>query len=318
MQSSSLTDFDVAVVVPVYNAALYLRRCLDSVVRQQNVRLRVLIINDGSHDECKNIIEEYTCAFSHFISAFHTPNRGTGPSRNLALSHILSGLTDEATENTYVSFVDADDWLEQDALGALLAEARHSGSDIVLSDHVIHRSDERSLVRGFWGDSLTNPRSRLNNGNVFTVWAKLFKLRLFRQHRFPDLVHEDVALTPIIVRTARNVGYIQRALYNYSFRKDSKTGCGDFYLKPDILTAIHFLLQYALNKSDDVLLEFVMRYYCDILVEYKHKQITHYADFEQLNDRVLRSMTLPALQRFLDYAISRIQQYSAISDIAEG
>ena len=199
MQPSSLATFEVAVVVPVYNAALYLRRCLDSIVRQQDVRMRLFIINDGSSDESRDIVDEYATVYSDKVLAFHTANRGTGPSRNLALSHILNSLTEEAAENTYVFFVDADDWLEQGALSTLVAEANTSGNDIVFCDHTVHRGNVSTLMQGFWGDKrrIGAELEELEVGKTSLVAFRTFPMTTKSETRPDRLVY----LSCVLVRT---------------------------------------------------------------------------------------------------------------------
>lgn len=300
-------EIDLVIIIPVFNAQPYLERCLNSVIQQKGARFRVLIVNDGSTDLSQDTIDRYYKKYSHLISKFLTPNRGTGPARNFGLSKLLEIIPPDQVDRVYVTFVDADDWIEERAIELLFAQARRCGSDIVFSDHFFHREGQRNLVTGFWGTTLTDPVQRLCCSNVSTVWAKLVRLSLFKDLSFPALVHEDAVIAPILFRKAHGVAYLPTPLYNYNARRDSKTGAGDFHLKPDIFSVINTLMDRALESEDAVLLQFTFEYYLTILVEYKNKVFADYDHFEELNDNFLSRLSFDMLTFFQNCAIRRIQ-----------
>lgn len=96
----------VSIIVPVYNASLHLRFCLDSIRHQSYEQLEVLLVDDGSTDDSGIMCDAYAQLDSRFI-VWHTPNGGAAKARNFALEH-LSG--------EYVAFVDADDLLHPEAI----------------------------------------------------------------------------------------------------------------------------------------------------------------------------------------------------------
>jgi glycosyltransferase involved in cell wall biosynthesis len=303
----ALAAADVAIVIPIHNAAPFLKRSLDSVVGQKAVKACALLVDDGSHDSSACIMREYIRRYPDVFFGFSTMNCGTGPARNLALAEIFKHAPPEVADRLFISFLDADDWLEANALHTLYLAIKKTGSEIAICDHTCHGADGPKLVKGFWGSDVADAADRLRNSNVFTVWGKLFALQLFSGKTFPSLTHEDAALTPLIVRNAYKVAYIPHSLYNYALRTDSKTGCGDFYLKPDILTAIMHLLDAALESKDDLLLSFTMQYYCNILAEYKNKSIDEYGGFEEQNRLLIKRLSNRSVEHFQNHAISLIQ-----------
>lgn len=94
----------VSVIVPVYNVELYLGKCLDSLINQTYSHLDILLINDGSTDASGKICDEYATRDSR-IRVFHKENGGQASARNIGLDH---------AQGAYVSFVDSDDWLDED------------------------------------------------------------------------------------------------------------------------------------------------------------------------------------------------------------
>jgi glycosyltransferase involved in cell wall biosynthesis len=305
---------DVAVVIPIHNAAPFLKRSLDSVVGQKAVKACALLVDDGSHDSSACIMREYIRRYPDVFFGFSTMNCGTGPARNLALAEIFKHAPPKVADRLFISFLDADDWLEADALHTLYLAIKKNGSEMAICDHTCHGADGPRLVKGFWGSDPDDAEDRLCKSNVYTAWGKLFALQLFEGRRFPSIVHEDVAIAPLIIRNARKVAYVSRSLYNYLLRPDSTTGCGDFYLKPDIFTAIMHLLDAALESKDDLLLSFTMQYYCNILAEYKNKGIDEYHAFEEQNRLLIKRLSDRSVEHFQNHAISLIQARQSTSN----
>lgn len=94
----------VSVIIPIYNAAKYLRQCLDSITHQTHRDLEIILVNDGSTDGSLGICREYEAADSRFV-VVSQPNGGQTKARNAAL---------DIARGEYVAFVDADDWVDTD------------------------------------------------------------------------------------------------------------------------------------------------------------------------------------------------------------
>ena len=92
----------ISVIVPVYNAGSHLRHCLESIQRQTHAVLEIIVVDDGSTDDSSAIIESFTIHDPRFI-VVRQDNAGVSSARN-------AGLT--LATGDYVSFIDADDWLE--------------------------------------------------------------------------------------------------------------------------------------------------------------------------------------------------------------
>ena len=92
----------VSVIVPVYNTAPWLRKCLDSIINQTYRNLEIICVNDGSTDDSASILDEYAAKDAR-IKVIHQANAGVSVARNKGL---------DIAVGEYVSFVDSDDWLE--------------------------------------------------------------------------------------------------------------------------------------------------------------------------------------------------------------
>lgn len=113
----------VSVIVPVYNVAPYLRQCLDSLVNQTLQDIEIICVNDGSTDECAEILSDYAYRYGNIIVK-NQSNKGPSAARNNGL----------ATANgNYIGFVDGDDWVNSDYYEEMLAAAFYHNADIVVS-----------------------------------------------------------------------------------------------------------------------------------------------------------------------------------------
>ena len=115
-------DVKISIVLPVYNVANYLRKCLDSLVNQTFKDFEVICVNDGSTDMSLSILEGYSLTDSRF-KIITQENRGLSGARNTGIKHV---------RGEYVLFVDSDDWLEDNALEELYNHVKGFNSEITM------------------------------------------------------------------------------------------------------------------------------------------------------------------------------------------
>ena len=114
----------VSIIVPVYNAEQYLRRCVDSILNQEYTDFELFLVNDGSTDSSGDICEEYGDK-DHRVIVIQKENTGVSDSRNLAL---------DRARGKYLQFLDSDDWITPDATRLFVRAAEEYGCDMVISD----------------------------------------------------------------------------------------------------------------------------------------------------------------------------------------
>lgn len=136
-----------SIIIPVYNAARYLRECLDSVVAQTYTDFEVICVDDGSTDGSGAILDEYAAKDRHF-RVIHQPNAGAWAARNAAL---------EVAQGEWITFVDADDRIRPGWLENAMALADDSCADLVRL---------RPTCEGFGGESVG-----IYEGNAAAEWA---------------------------------------------------------------------------------------------------------------------------------------------------
>ncbi|HAU34688.1 MAG TPA: glycosyl transferase, partial [Lysinibacillus sp.] len=114
----------VSVIVPVYNAENYLNKCLTSICHQSLKDIEIITINDGSEDQSLTVLQNFAQVDAR-ITVLDTDNGGVSKARNLGM---------EQAKGQYITFVDADDWLELTMLEELFLACRLTGSNIVKCD----------------------------------------------------------------------------------------------------------------------------------------------------------------------------------------
>jgi glycosyltransferase involved in cell wall biosynthesis len=101
----------ISVIVPIYNAEKYLAKCIESLIQQSHTALQIILVNDGSTDQCLAIAKEYAKTDTRIEVYSHPTNQGQSAARNLGLQHATG---------EFISFVDADDYVDNDFYAYML------------------------------------------------------------------------------------------------------------------------------------------------------------------------------------------------------
>lgn len=207
----------ISVIIPVYKVQEYLDRCIESVVTQTYRNLEIIIIDDGSPDECPAMCDRWA-AKDDRISVIHKENEGVSIARNVGLKE---------AKGAWISFVDSDDWLHPQFFELLLHQAHQSIADVIVSDHL--RTEE---VVSFEKYSISDIKfSRMTIDGVFHnshvrnyVWGKIYKAELLRDKAFDEEISfgEDALFNVTVFRTEGiEVYYTSEKLYFYYDRDNS-------------------------------------------------------------------------------------------------
>lgn len=214
----------ISVIVPVYNVAPYLKRCIDSILKQTHTDFELLLINDGSTDGSVSICQEYVEKDSR-IHLYHQSNKGVSAARNLGI--------DKANGN-YITFIDSDDFVEDIYLEKLYKALRDNGSDISAVNFSSFNEERQSFLffitsenyfeknynRQEWLDQENMARHNLYMAFTFSP-LKLFKKELFEGIRFPlGRLREDDATIYKLYLKADQITFVNAGLYYYSQRQD--------------------------------------------------------------------------------------------------
>lgn len=211
-----MPEAKISVIVPVYKVEPYLRKCLDSIVGQTYRNLEIILVDDGSPDNCGAICDEYA-ARDERIKVIHKENGGVASARNAGLA-VASG--------DYIGWVDSDDWIETDMFERLLKGAEFYDADIVICGRVDSYPDHGHLIGWHQAELLDKEQAitlLIEDDLVRSyLWDKLWKRELFQGIKFPQLkAFEDMAVMYQLFMRAKRVAYLPDILYHYEHRDDS-------------------------------------------------------------------------------------------------
>lgn len=214
----------ISVIIPVYNAARYLRRCLDSLVGQTYRELEIICVDDGSKDDSGAILDEYAARDAR-IKVIHQENAGVSVARNNGLA---------SARGEFVTFADADDWVEPSGYERAVGDFE-DGVDVVCYGSVVGGSapveEKEAMQRYLNDDDESCKASKINvegGGMNGCVWNKMFRrsvLDAFRVRFYEGIAYgEDVAFCYCVAGCARRVVFISDSIYHYEMHAASATG----------------------------------------------------------------------------------------------
>lgn len=200
----------ISIIIPVYNAEKYLRKCMESVCRQTYADIEIIVVDDGSTDGSLAVLQE--CGrMDERIKIFTQENSGQGAARNKGIA---------AAGGEYISFVDADDWLEEDEIETLYQSIVQNQADIAVCNLFRTCIDEEciatTLEELFEGVICDSDDNYVFNISSYPV-GKLYKRELFASNgfAFPEHFYEDVAAIPILFAKAKRISFVKEAKYYY-------------------------------------------------------------------------------------------------------
>ena len=244
-------------IVPIYNVEQYLRKCVDSLLAQDYSDYEIILVDDGSPDECPAICDEYAKIVesrkskvnSASIRVIHRENGGLSAARN-------SGIA--AAKGEYLCFVDSDDYWEKNVLGGLMEQIEREQLDVLRYDYQNVRVvdgeyevfDPNKNPHPFdKGDGIVDGVTYLNErmGYGCYAWQFLIKRNLIIDDRcfFKEgIFFEDTEWTPRMLVRAKRVGCTQTKVYNYFWREGSITKA---YTKEQVRKKVNSLYQVNLS-----------------------------------------------------------------------
>lgn len=211
---------ELTVVVPVYNVAEYLPKCLDSLIQQTYENIKIICVNDGATDESGEILEDYRKKDKR-IKVVTKENGGLSSARN-------AGLAECDTE--FVMFCDSDDYYDPEMCGKMLEVVKESGSDVAFCmQHVIYNahedmreSDENYYKLRYRGKNYIDDKLILKTD--VSVLNKIFRTEIIRKNgiTFPvGLNNEDFYFYNAYMSVSRTAYFLRIPLYNYVRREGS-------------------------------------------------------------------------------------------------
>lgn len=236
----------LSIIIPIYNVEKYLTKCIESVINQTYKNLEIILVNDGSTDNSKDIINKYSLIDSR-IKIINKKNGGLSDARNVGI---------EIAKGDYIAFLDSDDWIELNMYEKLYSYIKQENADIVqcsyqevYNEEVNNQKikEEIKLISG--KDSLYNLYGE-NHGKTVVVWNKIYKRELFNDIRFPKgKYHEDELTTYKLLYKANKIVDLNLPLVYYRQRDGSIMNSKFNIKRLDALEAFYEKLQFYRQKN---------------------------------------------------------------------
>lgn len=212
----------VSIIVPIYNGENYIKRCLNSIISQTLENIEIILVNDGSTDRTKSIIEKYSKQYKNIIVINKSNNEGVGAARN-------SGM--RLAKGEYIGFIDADDIINNDMYENLYKLAKYSSSDLAMCSYI--RKSNNGCIEVSANISEKNvyyDRKKILNKIIPTfvdnieygyyyVWNKLYKREFLENENIvfeEEITHaEDWFFNLEVFDKVRSFSYINEPYYTY-------------------------------------------------------------------------------------------------------
>lgn len=214
----------ISVIIPVYNGANYIETCFQSIIAQTYQNLEIIIINDGSHDNSKDVCDHYALQ-DRRIKVFHQKNRGLSAVRNRGIRE---------ASGDFIGFVDSDDYIHPDMYKILMNNLLKSDAVVAMCN--FKKVFDRNIGNDENEESVMNKQrvtliSKLEafehlfdemNVSFVVPWNKLYKKEIFEEVQYPEgKVHDDEFTVHHIVQATNKIVFTDAVLYYYYHNPDS-------------------------------------------------------------------------------------------------
>ena len=207
----------ISVIIPVYKVEKYLEKCIESIIKQTYTNLQIILVDDGSPDNCGKICDEYAKKDSR-IEVIHKINGGLSDARNVGINR---------ANGRYIGFVDSDDYIKEDMYEKLINLIKEYNADVSICN-LYDVIDGKEYVRN--KDNGIHEYSRIDilkeillDKNIQSyAWNKLYKKELFDEIKYPiGKKYEDIGTTFYLFEKCNKIVVTSEPEYYYLNRADS-------------------------------------------------------------------------------------------------
>ena len=285
-----MTTSLISVIVPVYRVEKYLERCVKSILSQTYKNLEVILVDDGSPDQCPAICD--ACAERDArVKVIHQENKGLSGARNAGI---------DAASGEYLAFVDSDDYVSPHFIEELYQLLQDTGCAIgqcrfsyVKGDGLVEEGDSAFCI--YRGESLMEqlygPEEK---ATCFVVaWNKLYRAELFKETgiRYPEgRIHEDEATTYRLFHEAKKLAFLDRALYGYYTENGGSITSVFSAKRLQWLTAHEERIAFFKKNGYEKLLPAAYRKLCDACITFYFRCTEQVKDAEELKKELRKRL----------------------------
>lgn len=262
----------ISIIIPIYNVEKYIHRCVDSVINQTYTNLEIILVDDGSPDNCGKICDEYAMKDNR-IKVIHKENGGLSEARN----HGIDSATGE-----WLFFLDSDDWIYPQTIEKLYIGATENNVSVSMCAY--EETDSKSpVVDDSKKSTLWTPKDLYLKHHVTatTAWGKLYHKDCFENIRYPvGKIHEDEFVTYKILFAQEKIAFINQPYYAYFINNEGITKGKWNPKRLVVINAFEEQYNFFANFNDCELIEFSEKQFLQHLVTL-HKDSTRRGFFKE-------------------------------------
>ncbi len=238
----------ISVVIPVYKVEKYLDECLESVVNQTYKNLEIILVDDGSPDNCPKICDEWAKKDNR-IKVIHKKNGGISDARNAGIK--------EATGN-YISFVDSDDYIEKNLYEIAIKKIKQNEAQIFIFGRSYLYGNKKESKNSNEVELIMDTQDALDKMNMFqyydvATWDKIYERKLFDSIEYPKgKLCEDWYITYKVIDRAKKVVFNSTPLYVYRQRQNSITHSNYIKVNNEPIYASKEVLEFIRNNYPNI------------------------------------------------------------------
>lgn len=261
----------LSLIVPIYNVEKYLEKCINSILNQTFSDFELILVNDGSPDNCKSICEKYE-KIDKRIKVVNKENGGLSSARNAGL---------DIAKGEYIGFIDSDDWIHVDMYKKLIEIAEKNSADIVQCDYIDAYDDDTTITNKDtynWKviDKFEAIKMLVEFGREHVVgvvsWNKVYRRSLFDSIRFPvGRLNEDEFTTYKLLYKSNKIVFGDEKLYFYRQTPNSIMNKKFNEKRLDILDAIKEQVIFFKTNNYEELYELSLLRYETYLIQFYFK-----------------------------------------------
>ena len=239
----------ISVIVPVYKVEPYLHRCVDSILAQTFEDFELILVDDGSPDNCPTICDEYAAKDSRVV-VIHQENGGLSAARNAGIDWAFAH-----SDSQWLTFVDSDDWVHCEMLQVTYSAAIQYGSGVVVAgiDAVTSYDSNNPYIQLQDIETITCTPDEfysIHFVNPVAACMKLYSKNCFHELRFPlSRLHEDAFTTYKALFKAQKITALSCPMYYYFFNPNSITRTNWHSGRLDELTGLEEQLEYLKRNN---------------------------------------------------------------------
>ncbi len=238
----------ISVIVPIYKVEKYLNNCIESLVNQEYKNIEIILVDDGSPDNCPRICDDWEKKDKRII-VIHKKNGGLSDARNCGI---------ENAKGAYICFVDSDDYVEKRYLSELLKANKDNNTKISQcgikyidenNNYLKKKGYEKDIVLS--GKEMVKQQFGIHDIENTVAWNRLYDISLFKDLRFPKgKLHEDEYTTYKLLYPQSNISIVSSNLYCYRQTTNSIMRSAFNMKRLDVLDGLKEKIYFFKNKNE--------------------------------------------------------------------